>query len=172
MAKSTKKGIKLADFNVYIDGSTEAATGDVELPSFEAISEEYSGAGVLGSIDVATAGAFGPMSVTFNYSTINEHVAGTVSGSHDYDLRGSQIINNGTVITEESVKVTMRTIAKNTSLGTFTRNAGTGTTVEAEVVYIKIDINGRNWIELDKLNYIFKVNGVDQLAQRRSNLGK
>ena len=36
-----------------------------------------------------------------------------------------------------------------------------------EVVYIMIELDGKQRVELDKLNNVYKVNGVDLLAKIR-----
>ena len=46
------------------------------------------------------------------------------------------------------------------------------TQMEFEVVYMKIYLDNRERIELDKYNYIYKVDGVDQLTDVRIALGK
>ena len=39
--------------------------------------------------------------------------------------------------------------------------------VAVEVVYIMIELDGKQRVELDKLNNVYKVNGVDLLAKIR-----
>ena len=39
--------------------------------------------------------------------------------------------------------------------------------VTVEVVYIMIELDGKQRVELDKLNNVYKVNGVDLLAKIR-----
>lgn len=40
--------------------------------------------------------------------------------------------------------------------------------VELEILYIKVEINNAVVLELDKLNFVFVLNGKDMLAQIRS----
>jgi len=40
-----------------------------------------------------------------------------------------------------------------------------------EVVYLKVDVDGANLVEIDKFNYICKIAGIDYLAQVRAALG-
>ena len=42
---------------------------------------------------------------------------------------------------------------------------------EHEIYYMKVDIDGKELLELDKYNFIFSVNGTDYLAETRRNLG-
>ncbi|MDR1885746.1 MAG: phage major tail tube protein [Synergistaceae bacterium] len=53
-------------------------------------------------------------------------------------------------------------------------NAGTGSdnSNELECTYIKVWIGGKEVIELDKVNYIHRVHGVDYLESVRRDLGK
>ena len=40
-------------------------------------------------------------------------------------------------------------------------------TVTVEITYIMIELDGKQRIELDKINNVYKVNGVDLLAKIR-----
>ena len=48
----------------------------------------------------------------------------------------------------------------------------TDTKTEFEVLYLKLTIDDKERIELDKFNYIYRVEGTDYLAGVRSALGK
>lgn len=171
MAKGDK-GVRLADLAVYIDGGNEAATADIELPTMEAESEDYSGAGFLGTASIPTEGAFGSNEIVINFTTLTEDVFKIGAGTHDFDFRGSQIVLRNGVVDEIPLKITVKAITKSTALGTLSKNASTDSSVTAEVLYIKTDVDGKNVLELDKPSYKYVVNGVDRLAKRRANLGK
>lgn len=171
MAKGDK-GVRLVDFNVYIDGGTEAATADIELPTLEAESEDYSGAGFLGTASIPVQGAFGSTELVINFTTLCEDVFKTTTGTHDYDFRGSQMVLRNGRVEEVGLKVTARADTKSTALGTLAKNSSTDSSVTTEVLYLKIDVDGKNVLELDKPSYKYVVNGVDVIAKRRANLGK
>ena len=42
---------------------------------------------------------------------------------------------------------------------------------ELEIYYYKLWLGGRELVEVDKLNFIFRLNGADMLAEVRANLG-
>ena len=46
------------------------------------------------------------------------------------------------------------------------------TATEFEVYYLKLVVDGKDKIEIDKLNYIFVVDGVDYLKDVNSQLGR
>lgn len=43
--------------------------------------------------------------------------------------------------------------------------------VDFEANYLKIEVDGEEIIEIDKFNYIYRVDGTDLLAQVRETLG-
>ncbi|MBQ4469388.1 MAG: phage major tail tube protein, partial [Synergistaceae bacterium] len=45
------------------------------------------------------------------------------------------------------------------------------TQCEFEVRYMKVELDGKERIEMDKQNMIYKVDGVDYVAQVRTDLG-
>ena len=56
---------------------------------------------------------------------------------------------------------------KNLTSGTVKQGGATDAAVTVEVVYIMIELDGKQRVELDKLNNVYKVNGVDLLAKIR-----
>ncbi|MEC0092501.1 phage major tail tube protein [Paenibacillus macquariensis] len=167
--------VKLQAAAVYLeDSSIEVATGDVTLPSFDSLSETLSGAGILGEIDVPTPGHFGSMEVGINWRTIQTEAVKLISSEvHALDIRGAfQIFNQSGKLETKGIKVTIRAMGKGLDLGKLAQNSTTDTTTTLEVVYIKIFIDGIAVIELDKLNYVFRVNGQDDLLDVRKILGK
>lgn len=68
------------------------------------------------------------------------------------------------------VKIVVRGKATNTNLGKATKGKKMEPEVELEVMYIKIQINNKTTLELDKLNFKFVLNGKDMLAKIRSQV--
>lgn len=68
------------------------------------------------------------------------------------------------------VKIVVRGKATNTNLGKATKGKKMEPEVELEVLYIKIQINNKTTLELDKLNFKFVLNGKDMLAKIRSQV--
>lgn len=52
-------------------------------------------------------------------------------------------------------------------LGTLKAATAMSSSVTLNISYIKISLNGKELVELDKLNGIFKINGVDILQKVR-----
>ena len=56
---------------------------------------------------------------------------------------------------------------KKLTSGTVKQGGAMDAAVTVEVVYIMIELDGKQRVELDKLNNVYKVNGVDLLAKIR-----
>lgn len=59
---------------------------------------------------------------------------------------------------------------KGVDLGKLSPGKATGTKNTFEVIYIKVEENGKTLLELDKLNFVYIVNGVDILAVIRGQI--
>ena len=68
------------------------------------------------------------------------------------------------------VKIVVRGKASTTSLGKIVKGKKGEPEIELEILYIKIMINNKTTLELDKLNFKFVLNGKDMLAKIRSQV--
>lgn len=163
----------LNHYNVYNDANKlVGVSGDVELPDFEAITETIEGAGVLGEIEAAATGQFSSMIIKIPFSVLYEDMFTLVNSATGVNvtLRGSaQFMDPTTGITDHyPVKVVVRGKCKKYSLGKMTKGKKMDPSVELEILYIKIDVNNKPVVELDKANFKYAVNGVDLLEKIRS----
>ena len=134
------------NFNLYNDGTVLVGlTGEISLPDFEGMTETLSGPGILGEIEEVIIGQFGSMELEIPFRILDEDAFKLMSPatSLNLTLRASE---------QFTVKSTGGIDYK-------------GMTVE--VVYIMIELDGKQRVELDKLNNVYKVNGVDLLAKIR-----
>lgn len=163
---------KINMFNLYRDGNTLAGiSGEVTLPDFEAISETISGPGILGEIDDPTIGHFGSQEIEIPFRAYTEDAFSMMNpGSNvNITLRGSiQVTTPGGGVDYVGMRVVVRGKCKSFTGGTVKQGGAMSNAVKLELTYIRIDLNGRNKVELDKLNSVFKLNGVDILAKARA----
>ena len=147
-------------------------SGDVELPDFAAITETIEGAGVLGEIEAAATGQFSSMTVKIPFSVLYEDMFTIVNSASGVQLtlRGSmQFMDPTTGVTDHyPIKVVIRGKCKKYSLGKMTKGKKMDPSVELEILYIKIDVNNKSVVELDKANFKYAVNGVDLLEKIRT----
>ncbi len=113
------------------------------------------------------------MSTTFTWRTIeSKAIKLAAQKSHTVDVRGSQQVYDAANGTYESkgVRATMKLVPKNVSLGSFEVGSTTDTETEFEVLYIKLYIEGKAALEIDKYNYKAVIGGNDVLASVRADL--
>ena len=70
-----------------------------------------------------------------------------------------------------AIKVLVVGTPKSTELGKFDMGTTTGTANTLETSYIKVTIDGKPMVEIDKYNYVCVINGVDYLKGSREALG-
>lgn len=164
----------LTNYTVYLEGSERIGTSDIELPSLEAMTNTTTGAGISGEFDSPIAGHYAAMKAKLNFRTLDVPVFTLATQKHhNMVFRGSQqVLNLSTGLWEhQGIKVTIRGIPIVNELGKFEVASTTDSAVELSVSYIKVEIGGKEMLEIDVFNFIAKINGVDPLKKVRENLG-
>ena len=146
----------------------------LDLPEFNAKAEDISGAGIMGEISFPTPGFYESAELTLHWRTVTKEFSALMGqDAHDLTLRGSQLNYDSATgkMVHEPVKIVVRGVLKKGAVGKFEPATGTESETTLEVVYYKMSINGTDVIEIDKLNYIYKVQGTDHMIKTRENLG-
>lgn len=163
------------NFAVYEDGVEYVGMAGVTLPNLAAIVQTLSGAGIAGNVEVPVLGHYDVMSLTLNFRTTTEHsVRLSEPRRHNIDLRMAQQIED-TVAGEvkvQSIKHVLVVVPKTDTGGTVAPAAPTNGSGEYSVRYWATYIDGAKVREIDPLNFICEVNGVDYLADVRKAIGK
>lgn len=165
---------KVVNYNVYLENDKLIGTqADVTLPKLEQMTETVSGAGIAGEYESAVPGHFGKIEtdVTFN-AIMSDSAALLTPGSKSLIFRASQ--QSYDIADGKSefrpLKITLKVLSKGVDLGKLSPGKSTGTKYTFETLYMKIEENGKVLVEMDKLNFIFIVNGVDVLADIRNQI--
>ena len=170
-----KLATKINAYNVYLDGKKLVGISDeVTLPDFEALTETLSGAGILGEIDEPLLGHFKASEMEIPFRTINEYMfrLASMSKALNLTLRAStQTIDTGNINTGAMPsRIVIKGKNKALTGGKLKQGEGTGSSIKIEITYIMIEVNKVKKFELDKLNFVYKVNGVDLLAAIRKQV--
>jgi len=158
----------LNHYNVYNDKAEKliGISGEIELGELEALTDTLEGAGVLGEIEDAVTGQFASIKIKIPFSVLYEDMFSIIDTTNppQLTLRASmQCMDPTTGATGYyPVKIVVR--------GKATKGKKMEPEVELEVLYIKIQINNKTTLELDKLNFKFVLNGKDMLAKIRSQV--
>ena len=165
---------KIVNFNIYDEGEKLIGiSGEIKLPKLEGKSETISGAGIAGEFDSQTPGHFGNIDIEIPFQTVLDKSFSLMAPEgKTIILRGSQQsydVSAGT-INFVPLKITLRVVPKGLDLGTLGVGKKTDTKNTLTVLYLKVDVDGKTMLELDKLNFIYKVNGTDVFETIREQI--
>lgn len=162
-------------FAVYEDATEYYGLAEVALPELSQLTAEVKGAGISGAFNGVFIGQFEPMSLTLNFPAINRNTIKLAEPrNHHLDLRGVQQKWDNTTgkYTQEAIKHVIVAHPVKFNPGKLAPASPTETSGEYSVSYYATYINGKKVLEVDILNFIFFIDGVDYLADVRKALGK
>ena len=165
---------KSNNFRVYLDGSTLLGIAEGNFPNGELMTSEVKGAGIAGVIDSPTLGHMNSITCEFNWRNVTESFVELIQpGAHSLDLYAEhQDFDAGRgEYKTRSIHVFMKAITKQYDIGKLVVGESSETQTTHEVYYMKLYIDGKEKIELDKYNFVYKINGFDYLQNTRKNLG-
>ena len=154
------------NYNVY-DSKAKmliGISGEVELPSLEAITDTIEAAGILGEVSSMK------IKIPFSNLYTDQFNLMDTTNPPQLTLRGSmQVMNSATGGTDYvPVKIVTRGKSTTSSMGKLSKGKKGEPEIEMEVLYLKVMINNKITLELDKLNFKYVLNGKDMLAKIRS----
>lgn len=168
------------NYNIYNSGNggdvLVGVSGEVELPEFSSMTDTIEGTGMLGEIEDPATGQFESMTVKVPFSNIyGDNSIFSIAHQNDpvsLTLRASeQVLRGDNGVTEyKSARFVFRGRAKTVTPGSIKKGKKMEGSVEIELNYVKIEFDGVEQLELDKLNSVYKVQGVDQLATIRAQI--
>lgn len=164
----------LNHYKVYDEGENLAGvSGEFELPELSAITDTLEGTGVLGEIEDPATGQFGSATFKVPFAVLYKDIYTIADQNHPklITLRGSeQVMDSATGETKHvPVKIVCRGKAKTITNGSAQKGKKMESEIEQELLYYKVEVDGEELVELDKLNFVYKVRGVDLMAQIRAN---
>ena len=166
-----EKGI---NFKVYLEGGELLGLAEGTIPVLEAMTSEVKGAGISGAIESIVLGHFNSTtfsltwrSVTASFMKLAQH------RTHEIELYSSIQMYDAGLGEYKTVQlyVFLKADTKTFTPGNLVVGDNMDTQCEFEVRYMKVELDGKERIEMDKQNMIYKVDGVDYVAQVRTDLG-
>lgn len=158
------------DFNLYLSGNRLLGmTGEVALPDFESVTSTTSGNGILGEYEAIVIGHYGSMEQEIPFRCINEDYFKLISPSKAIELTLRGAIQRSQRSPQDEDEIGMRVVyrgrCKKITVGTVKQREQMASSIVLELTYVMIEMDGSERICLDKINEVFRVNGVDQLAK-------
>ncbi len=165
---------RITNANAYIDGvSYLGKAEEAKLPDVVATLSEHKALGMVGKIELPNGIDKMEMSIKWNslYGDVLEKAANPFKAVQ-LQLRSSQETFTGQGRTEEvPVAVFLTGTFKKFPLGGFKQHDNVEAETTLAITYIRLVVNGVDIVEIDVLANIYKVKGVDLLAQYRANIG-
>lgn len=157
----------LKNFNVFVNGTGLAGLCDeAEIPEVKIKSEEHRSGGMDGVFEVDMGMEAMKAKLTFS-EPLPEVITALGAGTR-IQLRGSYVRDTD----QSRVAVIVELQARGSSFGGGTLKAGekAQTTSEFYVDYYRYNLAGDDLIEIDVVNMVRNIGGVDQLAGIRADI--
>lgn len=159
----------LKNFNVYVDGRGYAGrVEEISLPKLTIKTEEYQGAGMSAPIEIDMGLEKLEMELTFaEYDAELFKLFGLTNGSDiALTIRGALEGNGKTV----PVVINVRGYLKEMDFDSWKPAEKATLKCSVSCSYYRLTIDGAELIEIDPINMVRNVNGLDQLTKLREAL--
>nr|VFK16276.1 MAG: hypothetical protein BECKLFY1418C_GA0070996_102228 [Candidatus Kentron sp. LFY] len=165
---------QVSNANIYLDGkSLLGRAEEVKLPDITVAMSERKSLGMVGVIELPTG--FEKMEGEIKWNSLYKDVALGVANpwkAVSLQVRANQAgYASGGRIAQVPLVVHLTVSFKKNPLGTFKQNESAEFTSSFSCYYIKQVLGGEEILEFDAMANIYKVGGVDQLADFRKNTG-
>lgn len=165
---------KVCDANVYVNNaSAHGQASEVTCPNITAVMTDYKALGMVGSMEFFNGFDKMEMSIKWTYPENDiKKLCANFRKPIDFMVRGNKAVyEDGGLIAEIPVVLYFKGTPKQHEGGTYKPKEDTELNTTFTVTYYKEEVDGVEIVELDVYNNIYKVDGVDQLADYRQNLG-
>ena len=161
----------LKNLTLFVDGRGYAGkVEEVELPKLTVKTEEFRAGGMDAPVEVELGMEKMETSFTLNsYSAETLKLFGLAPGNHKpLTIKGTLLSEDGS---EKPIAINLRGMLREVDMGTWKPGEKGTLKMAMAVSYYKLTHDGQVIYEIDPVNMIRAINGTDQLAQTRTNLG-
>lgn len=166
---------RITNANVYLDGQQFFAKAEeIDLGSVKAVTSDFQGLGMVGLIELPDGldKLEGKISWNSLYADAGTKLASPFKAVQLQCRSNVQVFNNGGLVNEIPLVTFLTIMPKEYALGSFKPREATKFETPFSAIYVRQLLDGREILLLDYLSNIFKVDGKDQLAQYRKNIGQ
>lgn len=162
--KYQSKTINYAVYNTAAGREHIADTTKVQLPAIENMSDTIKGAGIMGEIDLPSMAMPGSMTTAISLR-VDSKTAAKLSGRGTQSLEIvwniDQLDGSSGSVKAVQHKAFVKGVLKKFDPGSVEPGAQMDGSIEIETLYFKRVIDGETIMEIDKLNNVYRVLGVD-----------
>lgn len=165
---------RLTNANIYVNGNNLLGRAEeINLPALKSKMSEHKALGLQFGMELPSG--FEKMEGKIKWNAFYEDVFDKFANPYQglqLQVRSSLEVWEGGALTAQKACVVYMTVQpKGFPLGNFKQNDNVELESEIAITYIKLEIDGVEKLEADAMANIFKVNGVDQFAAYRNNIG-
>lgn len=164
---------KINNFNVY-DGKTRlvGVSSEIQLPDFTPLTDTLNVAGLAGEIESEVIGSYGSMKIEIPFENLSSEFFSFAQSTNPVVIRGSMEVFNTQSQAKKKVPIAVTVKGRTMDIkpGVMKKGGKGQPSITKEITYIKITMDGKTEVELDKLNNICIMGGVDLLAEIRSQI--
>lgn len=171
MAMNVKK---IFDASVYVnDKSKHGQASEVTCPDVSFVMNEYNALGMIGQVKLFNGIEAMEMSVKWQHIDNDAQIAlANPLKAVDITIFSSRAGYDNSGHTEEKkIAMYVRGFSTKHQGGSYKPREDSEFESTIAVFYYKLEVDGEEILEIDVMNNIFTVNGVDMLEERKSNLG-
>lgn len=168
-----KIGNKVINYSVYATTKKVGDTATVELPEIEFLTDSIKGSGIIGEIDLPSLYQVGSMSLSISTRVSNNpDDLALLMSARDIEIRWVTDAIDTSNASADVVghKAFIKCVPKKIGEGKIEPGSGQDGSYEYEVLSYKRVTNGKIVLEIDKLNGVFKINGIDNTKSINSLL--
>lgn len=166
---------QILNANVYIDGTNNliGRASTITLPDIKTTVESHRGLGMIGSVEFPTGLEVMVTKVKWSgFYPDAIKLGANPFATHKLQVRASfETYGAGGRVSEVPLVCSLVGFWKSKPLGAFSPGAKQETEDELSTSYIKISIGGKDVVEIDINENVWKVDGVDVLETYKKNLG-
>jgi P2 family phage contractile tail tube protein len=165
----------IKDFDVYENGVRYYGRASATLPDLSSLTTTISGSGIAGNIDAPVTGHFDAMTLALDFRlTTGDALTLFQQRAHHIELRVANELQDTVTheFIDQAVKHVFVVHPKKYSGGKVAPSSTADASGEFSVHYWATYVDGKKMLEIDQLNSICIVDGVDYLAGSNSILGR
>ncbi len=165
---------RLTNANIYINGKSLLGKAEsIDLPDLKHMLSEHKAIGMVGKLELWSGIDKLEAKIKWNsfYADTLKKVANPFKALSMQVRSSLETYNSQGRVAQAPVVVYVTGMSKNMPLGNFKQHDNVEAETSFSVTYVKQVINGETILEFDVLANIFKVDGVDIMAEYNANLG-
>ena len=165
---------RLTNANVYVDGASQLGKAEeINLPDISFMMSEHKAVGMIGKIELFSGVDKLEASIKWNsfYPDMMKKYANP-RGVMKLQVRSSlETYDSNGLLQEQACVAYLTGYPKNFPAGNYKQHDNVESTSKMTLTAYKLEIGGVEIIDFDAMANVFSVDGVDQFANYRSNIG-